>query len=214
MKREFDAVKSILSVLSYKGIPFPGAWFPWPDTKLPDNGEFNPSELRATGGETMTSKGTVLRRELQGRSFFMPVTFIHTDKEREITTEYEIPNAVIGFTGKKNIVETPMVGRRGTVKELISIDDYEISIAGAAAESDWPEEQLAQLVELFEINEAVSLRCALTDIFMQEDDRVVIKDIEFAEMQGYETMQTVRISAVTDRSFELRIENSQFSIFN
>ncbi|MEG0499905.1 MAG: DUF6046 domain-containing protein, partial [Rikenellaceae bacterium] len=40
---------------------------------------------------------------------------------------YEIPNAIISCTGKKTIVETPMVGRKGAVKELINVDDYEIS---------------------------------------------------------------------------------------
>ena len=118
----------------------------------------------------------------------------------------EIPNSVISINGKKTIVETPMVGRKGTVKELISVDDYEINIAGVALDIDFPDQQIAKLNELYNINESITLKCALTDIFLEEEDKVVIKSIDFQEMRGCETAQIFKMNLVTDRSFELILE--------
>jgi hypothetical protein len=182
MSNVFKTAKAIYSFLSYKGLPFPVV--------------HKADELK-----THSDLGATLRKkDASGRYYFMPVVLIHKG------TEYEIPNAIIGYTAKKTIVETPMIGRQGTVKELININDYEINIAGAAIDSDWPEAQLKELNELFTINEAIELKCALTDLFMETDDKVVIKSMDFTEMKGTETLQTVRISLVTDRSFELIIE--------
>ena len=102
----------------------------------------------------------------------------------------EIPNAVISIRGKKTIVETPMVGRKGTVKELISVDDYEIRIAGVALDNDFPDRQISELNELYNVKE----------------DKVVIKSMDFAEMRGCETAQVFTMELVTDRSFELIVE--------
>ncbi|KAA6324692.1 hypothetical protein EZS27_026010 [termite gut metagenome] len=99
-----------------------------------------------------------------------------------------------------------MVGRKGTVKELISVDDYEINIAGKVLDTDFPDKGIADLNELYNINESVTLKCALTNIFLEDEDRVIIKDIEFAEMGGYETVQVFKMSLVTDRDFELLID--------
>lgn len=189
MINEFDAKKILLSVLGYKGLPFPGAFIPSKET--PDTREV----------KTLSDKGSVLRKkDLQGRWYFMPVVFSHKGKE------YEIPNAVVSITGKKNIVETSMVGRKGTVKELISLDDYEITIAGAVTDTDFPESGLSTLNELYNINEAVTLKCALTDIFLEEEDNVVIKSMNYSEMRGMENVQLFTISLLTDQSFELIIQ--------
>ena len=173
--------------IGYKGMPKKGSGYEYP-------------------GETASEKrysdlGSVLRKkDAQGRWYFMPVVFEHKG------TEYEIPNAVVSINGKKTIAETPMVGRQGTVKELISVNDYEINIAGIALDNDFPDQQIAQLNDLYNINEAVTLKCALTDIFLDEDDMVVLKHIDFQEMRGFETAQAFKMSLVTDRSFKLILD--------
>ena len=130
----------------------------------------------------------------------MPVVLEHKGKE------YEIPNAVISFTGKKNIVETQMIGRKGSVKELINIDDYEISVQGIAQADDFPESALMSLNELYNVNESVALRCALTDVFLEEDDKVVIKSLDISDMKGTDSFVIIKMSLITDRNFELIIE--------
>ena len=117
-----------------------------------------------------------------------------------------MPNSLISIRGKKHIVSTPMVGRKGTVKELISMEDYEIKIQGVALCTDWPDDQLADIKEIYAVNESVQLKCALTDIFMDEEDMVVIKSIDIPEMRGVEHAQTYSLDLETDRSFELIME--------
>ncbi len=77
--------------------------------------------------------GTRLRQYIdKGRWFFMPVSFKYnsTNTNGEVVRRVlELPDAIISITGKKTIVETAMVERKGTVKELISVDDYDITIA-------------------------------------------------------------------------------------
>jgi hypothetical protein len=60
-----------------------------------------------------------------GRALFMPVKI----------GGYQLPNEpTVLITGRKRIIETALAGstKRGTVKELISVDDYELTIRGIA----------------------------------------------------------------------------------
>ena len=195
----FNIKDILLDVIGYKGLPYPGVWLPAADRS--ESGDGYEYDGETAGEKTNTDLGSVLRKkDAMGRYYFMPVVLEHKGKE------YEIPNAVISFTGKKNIVETAMVGRKGSVKELISLDDYEISILGVALSDNFPEAPLTELNELYNINESVILKCALTDIFLEEDDRVVIRSMDISDMKGTETVQIFKMELVTDRSFELIIK--------
>lgn len=196
---EFNIKDILLSILGYKGLPYPGAWFP--DVKRKNQTEDFTYYGDSLDEKLYTDKGTLLRKkDAQGRYYFMPVFFLYKDKS------YEIPNALISFTGKKTIVETPMVGRKGSVKELINIDDFEISIQSIAQAEDFPEAALVELNEIYNINESITLKCALTDLFLEQDDKVVIRSIDLSDMKGTETFQVFKMELVTDRSFELIIE--------
>ncbi|HXS38338.1 MAG TPA: DUF6046 domain-containing protein [Flavipsychrobacter sp.] len=99
----------------------------------------------------------------KGRRYFMPVTL------GGLTLQYP----VVDITVKKTIVDTPMVNRRGSVKELISIQEYEINIKGliVGLTPDYPENEVTALRELFEKNESVAIVCPKTDIFLITQDR-------------------------------------------
>lgn len=198
MNREFT-VKDVLSALSYKGLPFPGLWVPPKPNQYVDDGYTIDGPVKIQ--KTQAKLGATLRKkDAKGRWYYMPVTLIYQGKE------YELPNVVIKISGQKTIVSTPMVGRSGTVKELININDYEISVTGAVVSDDFPEDGISELNKLYNINESIGLKCALTDIFMQKDDQVVIKNIELAEMRGIEHVQLFTLNMLTDKNFELTIE--------
>lgn len=199
---KFNVGEYLLSAIGYKGLPYPGAWLPTKKQK-PGTGEdyTYQGEEEENSRRLYTDMGSVLRgHDAFGGMTFIPVLLSHADKT------YDIPNAVISFTGKKTIVETSMVGRKGSVKELISVDDYEIDIQGVLLDTDFPEAQLIRLNELYSINESVTLKCALTDTFLEEDDKVVIKSVDISDMRGTETYIGIRITLVTDKSFELTIQ--------
>lgn len=192
--RNFNLSDMLMSVIGHKGLPYPGGFFP----DLPPKYDANDYQyIGNAASKKISALGSTLRKkDAQGRWYFMPIE----------VNGVEIPNAVISIKGKKTIVETAMVGRKGTVKELISVDDFDIEIAGVALDKDFPDEAIAELNDLYNINEAVSLKCALTDIFLDEEDKVVIKSIDFSVMKGYEAVQVFKMSLVSDRSFELIVE--------
>lgn len=152
---------------------------------------------------TETDGGTPIRkRDAFGRWYFMPVLV------RSSLGELEFPCAVISVTGRKRIVETPLVGRRGSVVELVGADSYEIDLSAALIGSDgnYPEAQVQQMRDLYELNESVELVSALTDLVFEREDRVVFKSVEFPAVGAVENVQVVKMTARTDAAIELILE--------
>ena len=119
-----------------------------------------------------------------------------------------MPCAVISVTGKKRIVETPLIGRRGAVNELIGVDSYEVELACAliGQGGNYPETEVKRMRDLYELNEAVELVSALTDLVFETDDKIVIESIDLPAMGGAEDVQVVKMKAHTDAAVELVIE--------
>lgn len=136
-----------------------------------------------------------------GREYYLPV----------FLDDFELPNPVISIDGRKIIVETPMVERKGTVKEIINIDDYQIIIRGIITNKDrnsMPEETLTKMRELFEKNEAVTIMNVLTDIFLKTPDRkgydkVVIKDFRIVPTPGVKNCCGYEMALLSDEAFSL-----------
>lgn len=191
-----------MSAIGYKGLPFPGAFLGMAKTGRIAEAEYDDPE-QAPDLREFTDKGTRLyKKDHLGRWYFMPVIF------KTENGEIEFPTAVISVTGKKTIVETHMVGRKGSVKELINVDDYKVSLAGFIQTTDrtYPENEIVEMMELFNINKSVELVSALTDLIFDEGDKVVITDISFPPTAGLEDGQVVKIECITDKPFELIIE--------
>lgn len=202
---KFNIPHLLESIVGYKGMPFPAAWL----------GRVNGRVGQTTGGKFKTPEGpestqayadngAVLRKyDLLGNYYFMPVVFSANGRD------YEIDCALVSLQLKKTIVETPLVGQRGSVKELISCQDYQVSITGCLISGEkgfWPEDRVNALRELYEINDAVSLKCALTDCFFDEDDKVVITEMSFPNPDQVEDVVPVSLQCVSDRVFELKID--------
>lgn len=60
--------------------------------------------------------------------------------------------------------------------------------------------------DLYELNEAVELISALTDLVFEKADKVVFKSVDFPAMGGVENVQIVKMKAQTDAAVELIIE--------
>ena len=196
---KLDILQILEDVAGYKGLPYPGVWFPKKGRDDYQGEDFTIDETAETL-KTHSNKGTTIyKKDALGNYYFMPVTFVHKGKE------YEIPCALVSITGRKNIIETPLVGRQGSVKELISLEDYRISITGAIVgeNEEWPEEGIEAIQELYGINVAIELKCALTDIFLSESDKVVISELNLPPSGQTEHVQVVEITCITDRAFEL-----------
>lgn len=142
--------------------------------------------------------------DAHGKEYFLPVTL--TSPGRTI----ELPYPVISITSRKTIIETPLTERRGTVKELINIQDYEINIKGfiISDTNDFPETAITLLRDLYEQNTAVSITNPITDIFLLRTDRkgsdqVVIKEIRLPPITGIKNIRPYELVLVSDEPFNL-----------
>ena len=116
-----------------------------------------------------------------------------------------IPYAVVSISGSKTIVETPLVARRGTVKEQIALEDYRISVKGffISQTNTLPDKEIQQLKQLYERADSLIFRNALTDIFLTDNDKVVIKTLDLPEVVGKPSYRPFTMELVTDNELTL-----------
>jgi hypothetical protein len=145
--------------------------------------------------EQSTNRANYFAKGLYGRPYFMPVKLGTVD----------LPNPVIRITNKKTIVETAMVNRTGTVKELIGTEDYKINIKGIIImeNNNYPEDDINKIHELYKQNISFRISSPLTDIFLTEDNHVIITDITWPEISGIQNVKTYEMNLVSDNPFEL-----------
>ncbi len=116
-----------------------------------------------------------------------------------------LPYALIDVTTKKNIVSTALVERRGSVKELIATEDYVINIKALLINEEYPEQEVIDWHKVFEKNKSLNIRSVKTDIFLQGDDKVIIKEIRWPSVSGVEHVQPVDMILETDLVYTLEI---------
>lgn len=179
-----DPFEAYRHAFGYRALPFPQ--------------EVAISKILKSPLQRLSKLGAaILKRHPNGTEAFCPVTMRYKDKK------YELPYSTISLGMSKVIVKTPMTGRKGTAKELISFDDYIITIQGVYLGEDLPEDQLMELNELYEINEPVKLENAFTEIFLQKDNSVVIERLDLPDMKGVIGAQAYTIVCSSDVILEI-----------
>lgn len=136
-----------------------------------------------------------------GQKYFTTLTLAYKGER------FELPNEpLIALSLSKTIVETATVGkhRKGTVKEYICTEDYQISIKGLCIDDDdresYPADQVDTLNRMFDINDALEVvDNAFLELFGIR--KIVLKEIQFDEMVGIQAAQRYAISAVSDQDF-------------
>ena len=138
---------------------------------------------------------------LQGRKYFTTLEFSHNSET------YKLPNEpLISLSSKKRIVETPTVGskRKGTVNEYITTRDYNLTFRGLClipdAPDQYPSDQIADVIRLFEINEAVEI---VDNRFLELFGirNVILKELSWDEMEGQQGAQKYTIRAKSEQDF-------------
>ena len=181
---------------------------------------FDPQFSTVVGNTTNGIPGTLRRstgvagspyyaKDANGREYFLPITVTYTDSNGELVS-WPLPYPVMSISSKKTLIETALTERRGTVKELINIQDYEITIKGLiiGRTREFPQDDVAQLRDLYEQNVAVSISNPVTDIFLLRPDRngsdqVVITSLKFPEAKGVKNVRGYEMTLVSDEPFNL-----------
>ncbi len=141
-----------------------------------------------------------------GREYFLPITL------RSSLGTIDLPYPVISIISKKTIIETPLTERRGTVKEFINIQDYEILVKGLIINesNEFPESDVRMLRDIYELIEPVSIINPVTDIFLLRPERkgcdlVIIKDLKFPSSGGVKNVRPYELTLMSDEPFNLKV---------
>jgi hypothetical protein len=180
------------------------------------------TEQSAIGGSPYYANDLVL-----GVEYFMPVTLIYPDTAQKdglvaplifngnnvsgrdsgstgVLREWNLPFPLITITAKKTL----LTERRGTVKELIQLKDYDITIKGflIAGTNDYPEDLVTTLRNIYEINGTIGIKSPLTDIFLlrsDSSDQVVITEMHLPGLKGVKNVEPYELKLVSDSIFNL-----------
>lgn len=207
MITSFDIQKIFSETWGYIGLPFPEivvkSITPQVNTYRAGGYQFN-----TPGRNDVSCLGVPFyAKNNLGREVFMPIWLFEKDNPSD-SEKYLLPNTVMSMTCKKNIVITPLVNRKGTVKEEISIDDWELNVKGVMVGefSTYPEEQKQLLVEWFNEQGALNIQNARTAICLSEGEKVVITSLTFPEIRGFENTQPFEVKMISDTPFSLYID--------
>lgn len=159
------------------------------------------------GNRFTQGSGSALTETYYNKEIWLPTRF--TQLNDPGASDFFLPYSVIKISGKKTIVKTAMAERQGTVKELYSTDDYSISLKGFFIDDKnriWPEEDLKAFKRLFELQTAVVLENALTNVFLGSDQKVVIESFELPEVEGgRKHVRPFNIQLESDSIFTLEV---------
>lgn len=131
--------------------------------------------------------------DIIGKPLFMPTKL----------GEVWLPNApVINVTAQKRIVQTPVTGRRFTVKEIIHTEDYRVNIKGVAVNNktnDFPYDIIGEIHSLFELNERLQIRNPIVDLLGFY--AVVIESLNITPIAGVQNACGYEMNVLSDDDF-------------
>lgn len=127
------------------------------------------------------------------------------------------PYTLLEISRAKNIVKTPLLGRNGTVKEFISMDDWQLSFKGFLINEErdeLPYTQTARLLEVFGVNQHVNFFSEVVRRWFERQgvvaegealDFIVIEEVKLPPIDGFANVQPFEITAVSDNPIEIEL---------
>ena len=114
---------------------------------------------------------------------------------------------LMDITIGKNIVETPIVGGQGTVKELIGLTDIMVNIKGVLVgqNGESPDEEKQKLVNICNLPVDVEVISPMLRIFKVYN--LVIKTATFTQREGFKNIQAFELSCSSNQPIEAQISD-------
>ncbi|MDY3352299.1 DUF6046 domain-containing protein [Riemerella anatipestifer] len=130
----------------------------------------------------------------------------YVEGTQEYYNGYRFPaTTVIEAIRPKKIVTTDIVGRDGTIDELVGLQDWELSIKGLIINyesTDYPEDEVRALQELCELK-STQLECEGTFLTMLGIRYLNIYRLSLPPTPGYSNIQKFEIEAKSKIKFIL-----------
>ncbi len=123
--------------------------------------------------------------------------------------DWDMPAASIVEINRAKIIQrTQIAGRNGSVKELISDDDFDIRIRGLIVNEDSdapPEEGVRWFMETVNVPQAIQVECELFDWL--GIDEVVIRDYSLFQLEGYQHVMAYTLNLWSDEPIEVKLRD-------
>lgn len=158
----------------------------------------------ATEVATITeTTGVVPASSYTGKYYETDLSLGLTEAADDIT----IKSAVCKVTLTKQIVETAITGRDGTVKELISANDFEVeaTVTLINTADEYPAEAMRTLSDLARKSSAVYVDSEFLRLF--DIDRAVVKEMTLDQSTEGNT-QEVKLTLTSDEDYEVEVSES------
>jgi hypothetical protein len=193
------------------GAPFPGSPLEGEQQKIATGFESEGVPLLENQYDEFRTPVVKVTDASLGKYEFCPITI--DDGLRK----YELPISFLMITGQKGIIETDVIDR-GTVFEKVFEKPYDISILVIILSENnlWPAARYKEVAEMYrgkrteqgrEITgrDLVTLKCALTNPFLQPESNFLINKIALQDNGGAENMEIFQIEGRSNIDFELLI---------
>ncbi|WP_295714161.1 DUF6046 domain-containing protein [Mucilaginibacter sp.] len=125
--------------------------------------------------------------------------------------DYTFPDwPLFDITGQDIIIKTIMMKKKGSVKEFISEDDYNIRIRGILINyetQEYPEKQLQDLMQVIKSKEPLLIKSQvfnLLDIYS-----IYIVRHSFPSVEGYQNIQPFELECISDVPAILEIKSTK-----
>lgn len=162
------------------------------------------SDLNYTMPIGISVLGTVVVDDITFPSFDLPVTL--DDRGNEVTPkslEVKLQTVKVTVVQSKNIVETSIAGRNGTVKEYIADGDYNITIEGKINEAlnVFPEDQMINWIEKCKVVQSIPIISKYLNK-LYGINTVVVKSFTSTPVVGSVNEVDISMELVSDNDFD------------
>jgi len=166
-----------------------------------------PAPLRGTVGEHGSPFYGV---DVLGREYFCPVRLTLPPLPGTPTSElFDLDYPVVRIEGKVTTVDTPMVEQKGSVHEIINLDDYQIIIRGIIINhsgSEIDDARINRYYDILETGQNMKMECVITDRPLGVDKKVILKRVTMPEFFGVKNVYRYELEFVSDFIFQLNIQ--------
>ena len=133
------------------------------------------------------------------------LTLAYGGKNRQ---EIILKECVCMVTLEKNIVQTALQGRNGTIKEYISDGDYQVEIAAAitSEKDDYPKEELKKLMGMLQTNESIDVAANNDFLNLFGISNLIVKSYGFNQ-ETHSNRQTFTVCCLSDLPYEIKLKH-------
>ena len=127
---------------------------------------------------------------------------------KDATKNIVLDAALVDLSMDKNIVSTPVTGKKGTFKEYVADGDYSITIKGVIFSKDdsYPLEEMNKLIAVCQSPNSLKVSSEFLSLFKIYN--LVIKNYSLgqSEKQGYLNIQPFTLTCMSDQPVALRLK--------